>query len=1592
MRSLLYIVFLLASLIGKSQVQLITNGDFLLGSAPWVFNSQYWNLATTSNSGCIGALTQYAYHGNANGSSANNSFGGAYQQISIPSNAISATLNVDISINTQETGNTINDVFDVQLRSTSNNALLHTFASFSNLNGIIGTCRPYTNYTFQIPASFFGQTVRLYFQAANGPALPTVFGIDNVSVLATIPASCITWSGGTPGSDPELLMASEYLCNRGIIENIQNTGQLYISQDIKEVCLWGSKSLQQISNTSIADNFPIIFSGYENLPLEYEHAFRNMLYLEFQDGRSPLQRDYYSLQPFMTASIEKGLRVLLETWDIQPDWTGYNAQSGSPSSFACNIKQNDPYYGYVKKAFDLGFINRIINTNCSNCGTPPCINLAPKKADWWVILYNIMQYRAGNVSVSNADFYNPLNISKTNVSTPSDFERGVFNTYEQSGFSFSGGGLPLDFDITYQSDIVEIPKTFFEYSITAKPLEKLMVQRINPLGYGWTHSYNIFIQSIPDDNVNGPEHYLLIKWGNGSSDMYDLFQNKYVSKGVYDQLTVTANDPFGNPSQLSIKTKDQIIYKFIRDINQRVFLLSEISDRNNNIISLIYENGASVVIDGNTVQGPFRLNSVAQYNNGIPVPRTINFSYKPNTNLLSKVTDILGRELKFYVNEFTSNLDSFNNARSYTTQYKYCGNDTCANLLIEIQRPKNNWIKNTYAKRKLKQTQTPKYTASVNFSTNYNPGNQTTQSVIQTTPDIGYGYSTTYQHNALGLPTAITSAASATTIQYSDAANPTLPTNILDNLTGITNTNTYDIKGNNTISIITGGALSQTTTSTYNSNNDVTQIQLPNGSVFNNTYDVKGNLTNEIGPLGLNNQYTRNANGSVNTTTNANNIISAVEYNGFGNPKKISINGTSIQSEAFYDNASRITHVKDARNTISKYLYDNNDNIIQIVTDTAALKLTTNYRFDANDNNDLVIAPKGDSTKLTYDLNDDLVQEDYGPFNRKWFYYQDGSLSGIHKKNGVNLNNIYYPSGSLFEGKLQQNFLNLYDYDSTTRILKKVTSYNGFSNTITYSYDALLRPTSVQFNNSTPAVSNELQYGYDISNFQTKIIIPELNKFYRYVPDALNRISEVYDWNNVLLIKYIYRPDGQMDSEQLGNGANVFYHYDNAGRLDSIYAKKSDNTLLYSVGASLDNTGNHIRESLFIKKDSLPFTIPQSDSITAYQYEFSTNRLISANGQTVVSDNNGNIIKNQYSGFNSGAVNATYDNLNNITSCNVDGKQYSLRYNAYNNRFIVDTFRRIVDVLNNGNVIVNNGNVIVNKGISGTVQVLYCHSPNGLVCSIDPVTNAKKWYLYDFRGSTIAVLNENQNIEQYYKYDPFGAIEESSHIPGTKTPFLYVGKYGVEYHSPHLYYMRARYYDPNNGRFYGEDPVWGTNLFAYAANNPVGNIDPNGDCPPCLVAAIYAIEYVPIALEAYGTFSIYRDLIKGDYESAGLNASLANGLGTNVSYKPNSSYGGGRLGSINTRTFNYNIGTQIEREGGIILGGGGRLPEEYLKPLGGGRRGGSFIDITASNKGELIRINTVDTYKSGRITSRELKNAARIEKQIGKPIKLIPKR
>ena len=91
------------------------------------------------------------------------------------------------------------------------------------------------------------------------------------------------------------------------------------------------------------------------------------------------------------------------------------------------------------------------------------------------------------------------------------------------------------------------------------------------------------------------------------------------------------------------------------------------------------------------------------------------------------------------------------------------------------------------------------------------------------------------------------------------------------------------------------------------------------------------------------------------------------------------------------------------------------------------------------------------------------------------------------------------------------------------------------------------------------------------------------------------------------------------------------------------------------------------------------------------------------------------------------------------------------------------------------------------------------------------------------------MTNSSGNIVNKYAYDEFGKVlSQEEAIPN---PFKYVGQFGVMDEENGLFYMRARYYDPEVGRFINKDPIGflgGLNIYAYVENNPVNHIDPEG--------------------------------------------------------------------------------------------------------------------------------------------------------------------
>lgn len=100
----------------------------------------------------------------------------------------------------------------------------------------------------------------------------------------------------------------------------------------------------------------------------------------------------------------------------------------------------------------------------------------------------------------------------------------------------------------------------------------------------------------------------------------------------------------------------------------------------------------------------------------------------------------------------------------------------------------------------------------------------------------------------------------------------------------------------------------------------------------------------------------------------------------------------------------------------------------------------------------------------------------------------------------------------------------------------------------------------------------------------------------------------------------------------------------------------------------------------------------------------------------------------------------------------------------------------------------------------------------------------------------LALADENGNIVESYEYDAWGNVLSIKDGSGTVLSQSEIGNrylwQGREYDSETgLYYFRARWYNPETGRWLSKDPIGiagGLNLYVFCENNPVNFVDPMG--------------------------------------------------------------------------------------------------------------------------------------------------------------------
>ena len=194
-KGLLFLVVCLYCAISFGQQELLLNGSFSLPNNQWVVtpSSQSLNNFTGGSYCSQSAGNYYSFFGDSfEQTGADNMVEGFYQNISIPSNASSVTLTFKMSISTFESfGAGAYDYFYVGILS-STGAPLQTLLNIDNTYGTTGIpgCAPWNVYTVNIPSSYFGQSLRLAFETVTDDTFPTIFRIDDASLLAFIPSPC----------------------------------------------------------------------------------------------------------------------------------------------------------------------------------------------------------------------------------------------------------------------------------------------------------------------------------------------------------------------------------------------------------------------------------------------------------------------------------------------------------------------------------------------------------------------------------------------------------------------------------------------------------------------------------------------------------------------------------------------------------------------------------------------------------------------------------------------------------------------------------------------------------------------------------------------------------------------------------------------------------------------------------------------------------------------------------------------------------------------------------------------------------------------------------------------------------------------------------------------------------------------------------------------------------------------------------------------------------------------------------------------------------------------------------------------------------
>lgn len=558
----------------------------------------------------------------------------------------------------------------------------------------------------------------------------------------------------------------------------------------------------------------------------------------------------------------------------------------------------------------------------------------------------------------------------------------------------------------------------------------------------------------------------------------------------------------------------------------------------------------------------------------------------------------------------------------------------------------------------------------------------------------------------------------------------------------------------------------------FNSSSQSVTRIAEDGSVSNFYYDPLGRATGNRAPLGIKGSVTYNTISRKTTMTDPSLGFTQYNYNDFTR--------TTTQTDA---NNNTIVNTYDALGRLIAAKLSDTDSVLYQYDDPT-------YKNSQGRLSKVTIIYGNDrySYGYTYDAYgntaSDTLWADNKPYATSYTYTPNHLTQNMVYPDGSDLQTTYTLDGDL-------DSLNLADKQGGSFV-----NYAAYGN-----YTATGLPQQLVYKNG---VRTDYTY-YALGNLKQYAAVNGSSKTlesYTFNWNYLAQVTQIQDKvNSNYTENFFYDPVGRLDSANGIYGAKK-YDYDSAGNV----TLKDGVLFTYQNYQVQGGSGNGMKFAFKYGSTGNMQQKVKNGTATIFNYD-AVNRINS------VTRNDTLIYKYVYD--HTGRRMKKIDPVNKIVTLYVNSV-YEVTQSSSGTLYT----KYIPGVA--GNI----ASVTKNSSSSASPKTLMTASGGGVP------TTGTLFFHQDYRRNTHLVTDDSGNVQTSLWYEPYGTIYDMQGLDNFRPKFI--GKEDDE--NIGIYYLSARYYDPETGRFLTADPGLGGppnqsdvfNRYAYALNNPTNYVDPTG--------------------------------------------------------------------------------------------------------------------------------------------------------------------